>query len=183
VIRAPRSGSAAAEQNALERAQKARALHLCAGVEIDRVGGHEAASLVLAFTAYARHLQSTVITLEQQIPGAAGRIATPGQQTLRTLTLVLGWPAALGIGMLFVAWWKAAALVAGAFLLLVPVIGSLMPRPMSAHYLDRIRADLEQRLSRGGHDAAPLRRIIERLDALSADRPQEPPRSPPARPT
>jgi len=57
--------------------------------------------MLAAFTAYARHLQSTVITLEQQIPGAAGKVATPGQQTLRTLTLVLGWPAALGIGMLF----------------------------------------------------------------------------------
>ena len=132
--------------------------------------------MLAAFTAYARHLQSTVITLEQQIPGAAGTVATPGQQTLHTLTLVLGWPAALGTGMLFIAWWKAAALVAGAFLLLVPVIGSLMPRPMSAHYLDRIRADLERRAAQGGgHDGAPLQRIIEGIDALSADRPQDPP--------
>jgi hypothetical protein len=141
--------------------------------------------LLAALTAYARHLQSTLITLEQQIPGAAGRVATPRQQTLWTLGLVLGWPAALGIGMLFIAWWKAAALVAGAFLLLVPVIGSLMPRPMSAHYLDRIRSDLEQRAAQGARDrrdAERLRRIIEQLDQLTRDRPQDPPQSPPERP-
>jgi hypothetical protein len=97
---------------------------------------------------------------------------------------VLGWPAALGIGMLFVAWWKAAALVAGAFLLLVPAIGSLMPRPMSTHYLDRIRSDLEQRVARsardGGRDAEQLERILEQIDAISPRRaPQDPPRSPP----
>jgi hypothetical protein len=138
--------------------------------------------MLAAFTAYARHLQSTVITLEQQIPGAGGRIATPGQQTFRTLTLVLGWPAALGIGMLFIAWWKAAALVAGAFLLLVPVIGSLMPRPMSAHYLDRIRSDLAQRAAQGardvGGDAPQLKRIIEQLDQRTRDRRQDPPEPP-----
>ena len=140
--------------------------------------------LLAAFTAYARHLQSTVITLEQQIPGAAGRVATPRQQTLRTLGLVLGWPAALGIGMLFVAWWKAAALVAGAFLLLVPVIGSLMPRPMSAHYLDRIRSDLEQRLAQcakaGGRDGPQLERILGQIDAIN---PRDPPQDSPERPT
>ena len=138
--------------------------------------------LLAAFTAYARHLQSTVITLEQQIPGAAGIVATPRQQTLRTLGLVLGWPTALGIGMLFVAWWKAAALVAGAFLLLVPVIGSLMPRPMSAYYLDRIRSDLERRVARSvkdARDAAQLGRILAQLDTLS---PRPPPRSPPPNP-
>jgi hypothetical protein len=140
-----------------------------------------------AFTAHARHLQSTVLTLEQHIPGATGTMATPRQQTLRTLGLVLGWPAALGIGMLFIAWWKAAALVAGAFLLLVPVIGSLMPRPMSAHYLDRIRSDLEQRVAQatrgGGRDAPQLKRILEQLDALSPRRaPRDPPQVPPTRP-
>jgi hypothetical protein len=136
-----------------------------------------------AFTAYARHLQSTVITLEQQIPGASGRIATPGQQTLRTLTLVLGWPAALGVGMLLIAWWKAAALVAGAFLLLVPVAGSLMPRPMSAHHLDRIRSDLERRVARSGKDGRDterLRHILGQIASISpphgrGNRPQSPP--------
>jgi hypothetical protein len=142
--------------------------------------------LLAALTAYARHLQSTVITLEQQIPGAAGTIATPRQQTLRTLSLVLGWPAALGIGMLFIAWWKAAALVAGAFLLLVPVIGSFMPRPMSAHYLDRIRSDLEQRVAQSakdGRDAPQLERILAQIDQLTREHPREPPQSPPSRPT
>jgi hypothetical protein len=93
---------------------------------------------------------------------------------------VLGWPAVLGIGMLFVAWWKAAALVVGAFLLLVPAIGSLMPRPMSAPYVERIRSDLAQRVARCGRDgrrAAPqLKRILEQLDAISVGRA---PRSPP----
>jgi hypothetical protein len=124
--------------------------------------------MLAAFTAYTRHLQSTV---KQQIPGAAGRIATPRQQTLRILALVLGWPAALGLGMLFVAWWKAAALVAAAFLLLVPVLGSLMPRPMSAHHLDRIRADLERRVARGAggaRDAGQLERILEQIEAITA---------------
>jgi hypothetical protein len=136
-----------------------------------------------AFTAYTRNFQSTVITLEQQIPGGAGTIVTPWRQTLRTIGLVLGWPAALGIGLLFIAWWKAAALVVGAFLLLVPVIGSLTPRPMSAHYLERIRSDLAQRLARGakeGRDAAALARVLGQLDALS---PQNRPRQGPKRPT
>ncbi len=126
-----------------------------------------------AFTAYTRHVQSTVIGLGQQISGA-GPLPTPRGQSLRTLALVAAWPAAIGIGMLFVAWWKAVALVVGAFLLLVPLTGSFMPRPMSAHYVDKIRSDLERRIARGGQGAAQLKNILEQLDALSSGRPVPP---------
>jgi len=88
-------------------------------------------------------------------------------QHLRTLAVLLAWPAVVGLGMLFVAWWKAVALVVGAFLLLVPVLGALTPRAMSAHYVRAIRADLERRLADGGPDALQLRSILEHLDRLS----------------
>jgi hypothetical protein len=127
--------------------------------------------LLAAFTAYTRHFQSTVIAIEQQIPGGPGIVATPKQQTMRTALLVLGWPAALGIGMLFIAWWKAAALVVGAFLLLVPLIGSFLPRPTSAHYVNRIRADLERRVALGGRDAGQLRHILAQLDQITRQGP------------
>jgi hypothetical protein len=130
--------------------------------------------LLAALTAYTRNFQSTLIALGQQI-AAAGAVPTPGWQTLRTIALVLAWPAAMGFGMLFVAWWKAAALVVAAFLLLVPVIGSFLPRPMSGHYVDQIRSDLEQRVARGGPDAAQLRRILAQLDALSRRGPHQGP--------
>lgn len=139
--------------------------------------------LLAALTAYTRNFQGSLIKLGQQVV-ATGALPTPRWQTLRTIGLVLGWPAVLGLGMLFVAWWKVAALVAGAFLLLVPVIGSFLPRPMSAHYLDRIRSDLAQRVARGatdgGRDAVRLTRILQQLDALSSERrPRDPPQSPP----
>lgn len=124
--------------------------------------------LLAAFTAYTRNFQSTVIGLCQQIGAAAG-VLTPKQQSLRTVALVMAWPAAIGIGMIFVAWWKAVALVVGAFLLLVPVIGSLTPRPMAAHYRDRIRADLARRIAGAAHgqDGAELRAALEQIDALN----------------
>jgi hypothetical protein len=125
-------------------------------------------ALLAAFTAYTRNFQSTVIGLGQQI-GAAAAALTPRQQSLRTIALVMAWPAAIGIGMIFVAWWKAVALVVGAFLLLVPVVGSLTPRPMAAHYRDRIRADLARRIAKGAHgqDRAELRAALEQIEALN----------------
>jgi len=53
-----------------------------------------------------------------------------------------------------------------AFLLLVPVLGSFLPRPMSRHYVDRIRADLEHRVARGGPDAAQTRRVLAHFETL-----------------
>jgi hypothetical protein len=76
------------------------------------------------------------------------------------------WPVAFGIGLLFIAWWKAVALVVGSFLLLVPVLGSLTPRSMSLHYLRRIRADLEHRIATGEGDREQLRGVRKRLDEL-----------------
>jgi ABC-type transport system involved in cytochrome bd biosynthesis fused ATPase/permease subunit len=77
--------------------------------------------------------------------------------------VLLVWPAAVGVGVAFFAWWKAIGLVVAAFLLLVPALGALTPRAMSAHYLAAIRADLEQRLAAGSTDAAELRQILARL--------------------
>jgi hypothetical protein len=130
--------------------------------------------LLAMLTAYTRNVQSTLITLGQQI-AAPGALPTPRRQALRTMVLVLAWPAAMGFGMLFIAWWKAAALMVAAFLLLVPAIGSFLPRPMSVYYLDQIRSDLEQRVARGGPDAAQLRRILAQSDALSRRGPHQRP--------
>jgi hypothetical protein len=129
--------------------------------------------MLAAFTAYTRNVQSTVIALGQQVP-AAGPLVTPRWQSARTLALVVAWPAAIGLGMLFVAWWKAVALVVGAFVLLVPVIGSFTPRPMSRHYRNSIRADLERRIARGGREAAALGATLEQLDALNPTDPTAP---------
>jgi len=129
--------------------------------------------LLAALTAYTRNFQSTVIELGQQIT-VAGASLSPWHQSLRTVALVIAWPAAIGLGMLFVAWWKAVALVVGAFVLLVPVIGSFTPRPLSRHYRNSIRADLERRIARGGRDAAMLGATLERLDALNPTNPADP---------
>jgi hypothetical protein len=134
-----------------------------------------------AFTAYTRNFQSTVIGLGHQIPTADASLM-PWRQGARTIALVIAWPAAIGLGMVFVAWWKAVMLVVGAFLILVPLTGSFTPRPMSAHYLGRIRADLAKRISRsaknGRRDAAKLQAILEQLEALSPNRRQSPPHHP-----
>ena len=69
--------------------------------------------------------------------------------------------------------------------LLVPFIGSLMPRPMSPYDLERLRADLERRLAgmrQGrrrdaiGGRAGQLERILKQIEAIS---PRPAPRSPP----
>jgi hypothetical protein len=117
------------------------------------------------FTAYTRNFQRTVVGLGAQLDGALGPALAPPAQLLRTMALLLAWPAAVGLGMLFFAWWKAVALVVGAFLLLVPTLGALTPRAMSAHYVLAIRADLERRLARAGPDSARLRQILQQLDA------------------
>jgi phosphatidylglycerophosphate synthase len=123
------------------------------------------------FTAYTRNFQRTIVELGSEVgASASGRLMTRGQW-LRTLALLAGWPLAIGIGMLFVAWWKAVALAVGAFLILVPLLGSLTPRAASEHYVTRIRADLRQRIARGGRDAEELHRLLERIDQVSAGRP------------
>ena len=123
---------------------------------------------IALFRAYTRNFQRTVVALAGALGSAHGPLLTPRIQLLRTFALLLVWPAALGLGMAFVAWWKAIALVVGAFLLLVPTLGALTPRAMSAHYLAAIRADLERRLAAGAADEAALREVLAGLDRLNA---------------
>jgi hypothetical protein len=52
-------------------------------------------------------------------------------------------------------------------LILVPVLGALTPRPGSRHYLDRIRADLQARIAKGGGEVKEPARILARLDELA----------------
>ena len=122
---------------------------------------------IALFTAYTRNFQRTVVALAAALGSTHGPLVTPRAQLVRTFALLLVWPAALGLGMAFIAWWKAIALVVGAFLLLVPALGALTPRANSAHYLAAIRADLERRLAAGGDDGA-LREVLARLDRLNA---------------
>lgn len=117
-------------------------------------------------TAYTRNFQRTIVTLGSALDQGAGSAVTPRRQLLRTAAVAASWPAAFGIGLLFIAWWKAVALVVGSFLLLVPVLGSLTPRAMSPHYLQRIRTDLEHRIASGEGDREQLRTILERLDGV-----------------
>lgn len=119
-----------------------------------------------ALTAYTRNFQRTLVALGDALGSAGGALVMPREQWLRTAAVVLGWPAALGLGLLFIAWWKAVALVLAAFVLLVPLLGSFTPRASSRHYLDRIRADLARRIAAGGRDAGKLREIARRLDEL-----------------
>ena len=123
---------------------------------------------IAAFTAYTRNFQRTVVALAAALGSSHGALLTPRAQLLRTFALLLAWPAALGLGMAFIAWWKAMALVVGAFLLLVPTLGALTPRAMSTHYLAAIRADLARRLAAGSADDAALREVLAGLDRLSA---------------
>jgi hypothetical protein len=116
------------------------------------------------FTAYTRNFQRTLVALDAELDGGLGAGIAPRAQNWRTLAVLLGWPVVAGIAMLFVAWWKAVMLVVGAFLLLVPVLGALTPRAASAHYLGRIRADLERRQAAGGAEAEQLGRILRQLD-------------------
>jgi hypothetical protein len=52
--------------------------------------------MLAAFTAYTRKVQSTVTTLQKQIPRAADTIATPAQQSARILEWSPGRGASLG---------------------------------------------------------------------------------------
>lgn len=119
-----------------------------------------------AFTAYTRNFQRTIVALGSELQHGAGTAVTPRWQLLRTLAVAASWPVAFGIGLLFIAWWKAVALVVGAFLLLVPVLGSFTPRSMSPHYLFRIRTELEHRLAAGEGDREQLEGALERLDGM-----------------
>ena len=82
------------------------------------------------------------------------------------MALVAAWPIAIGLGMLFVTWWRRWRWW-WAFALLVPLLGALTPRPESRHYVVRIGEDLRGRIARGGRDAEELRRLLERLDRIT----------------
>jgi len=120
-------------------------------------------------TAYTRNFQRTLVAIDAELDPGAGLALTPRRQWQRTIAVVAGWPIAFGLGVSFIAWWKAVALVIGAFLLLVPVLGAFTPRPMSAHYLERIRNDLERRMAGDGREAERLRPVLERVLRLSRD--------------
>lgn len=129
--------------------------------------------LVLAalawFTAYTRNFQRTVVSLGGADEAGGARLM-PARQRLRTMAVLAAWPSAIALGLLFVAWWKAVALVVGAFLVLVPLLGSFTPRAGSAPYVRQIRADLARRIADGGRDTLELRQILERLDRLTVGR-------------
>ncbi len=125
-------------------------------------------SALALFTAYTRNFQRTIVAIDAELGGGFGSAVTPRLQILRTLAVLLAWPAAVGGAMLVFAWWKAMALVVGAYLILVPVLGALTPPASSAHYVGRIRADLEHRQAAGGADAGELDRILRQLDRLTA---------------
>jgi hypothetical protein len=116
-------------------------------------------------TAYTRNFQRTLVAVGGEIEDGAAPL-TPRAQWLRTALLVFGWPAAFGLGVTFIAWWKTVALVVGAFALLVPVLGSLTPRSGSAHYLGRIKADLARRIAAQPRDAARLRQALARIEQI-----------------
>jgi hypothetical protein len=117
-------------------------------------------------TAYTRNFQRTLVAVGGEIEDGPATL-TPRAQWLRTGAIVLGWPAAFALGVVFIAWWKTVALVVGAFALLVPVLGSLTPRSGSTHYLDRIKADLARRISARPRDAARLRQVLARVEQIS----------------
>ena len=119
------------------------------------------------FTAHTRNFQRTIVAIDAELGSGSGGAVTPRLQILRTLAVLLAWPAAVGAAMLAFASWKAMALMVGAFLILVPVLGTLTPRAGWAHYLRRIRADLEQRRAAGGADAGQLDPILRQLDRLT----------------
>lgn len=122
------------------------------------------AALALA-TAYTRNYQATVSALAERVePWARGEV-TPPWQSARTLAVALAWLLTIALGILFLQWWKVALLAGGGLLLLVPLFGSLTPRPLSAHYLDRLHADVEHRLARRRGDAAALQSVKRAIAA------------------
>lgn len=123
------------------------------------------------FTAYTRNFQRTIVDLGSKLDEMAAARLMPRGQRLRTMALLAGWPIAIGLGMLFVAWWKAMALVVAAFALLVPLLGAFTPRPGSQHYVARLRDDLRRRIGHGGRDITELRRVLERFDELTGSPP------------
>ena len=118
------------------------------------------------FTAYTRNYQRTVVALGEQIDPTAITLLTPRAQALRTVAVIVLWPLSFGFGMLFIAWWKAVALVVGAYVVLVPVMGTLTPRARAPHYLMSIRRDLARRAGAGDRRAGDLRALAARLDQL-----------------
>jgi predicted anti-sigma-YlaC factor YlaD len=123
------------------------------------------------FTAYTRNFQRTLVELGSRVDDSAAALLMPYGQRLGTMALLAGWPVAIGLGMLFVAWWKAVALGVGAFLILVPLLGAFTPRPGSQHYVVRLRGDLLRRIGEGGRDVEELRRILGRLDEIAGNPP------------
>jgi len=132
------------------------------------------AALAMA-TAYTRNFQRTIVELQTELGESAFAGLTPRAQWLRTGLVAAGWPVLMGAGILFVAWWKAVALVVGGFLLLVPLLGSFTPRAGAPHYIEAIQRDLARRIGSGGKDAAALRRLGAALEALRAGSEAAPP--------
>jgi hypothetical protein len=126
-------------------------------------------------TAYARNFQRTIVDLQAELGTSAFANLTPRAQWARTAVIAAGWPVIMGVGMLFVAWWKAVALVVGGFLLLVPLLGSFMPRAGTPHYVEAIQRDLARRIGTGAKDAEALRRLGAALEALKEGSEASPP--------
>jgi hypothetical protein len=73
----------------------------------------------------------------------------------------------VAIGMLCVAWWKAAAPAVDAFLILAPRPGAFTPRPESRHHVARSGTTCA-----GGHDdLRESSRIRPRLDEVGESPP------------
>jgi hypothetical protein len=126
-------------------------------------------AVLALFTAYTRNFQRTIVAIGSRLDSSAAAIAAPRSQGWRTAAMMVGWPSALGLGLVFIAWWKAVALVVGAFMVLVPVLGALTPRPLSRHYLECIGTDLAARIANDADDTEELRRALDVIDQLSRE--------------
>ncbi len=76
--------------------------------------------------------------------------------------MLLIWPLAFALGLVFVQWWKTIILLIAAFAI-VPIAARYVPAAMSEHHIAGIRADIERRIAAGSSDDAALRRLLAHL--------------------
>ena len=136
--------------------------------------------IVVLFSAYTKNMQETTLRMgrmlfqTEELRGTGVQDAiTPKWQTRNIIIMYVALIVYAGVCVYVLVWYLGILLFLFTFFILIPVVAkTLMPRPLSYHFIDKIQKDLERRhhdyqASGNGVRAEAVNELRHRISGVS----------------